>query len=94
MKTEISRRRVVAALAAGAAVNVPAIAMTMGGDRRSKSQLETLIAEPDQELLDLGRRYEAALAVEDAADEACTAAGQAFSAAQPAMPAVLRHRDR
>ena len=89
MKTTISRRGVIAALAAGAAVNVPANVMTAQALPAAPTASEP---RPDAELLDLGRRYEAALAIEDAADEACTAAGKALAAAQPAMPAVLRHR--
>ena len=96
MSSTISRRGVVAALAVGAAVNVPAIALT-GVAMPPASPPDVLNrratgAQSDAELLDLGRRYEDALEVEDAADEACTAAGEVLNAAQPAMPAVLRHQ--
>lgn len=89
MKTELTRRGVIAALTAGAAVNVPAIAMTVAV---LPSASAATGAQPDHALLDLGRRYDAALAAEDAASEARTATCEAFDAARPAMPDVLRHR--
>ena len=96
MRTEISRRGVVAALAVGAAAHVPAIAMTaaaMPPASPAPNLLDTRAtgAQPDAELLDLGRRYDVALAAEDAASEAWTAAGEAFDRARPVSPPAMRH---
>lgn len=90
MRTVLSRRGVIAALAAGAAINVPAIALTAGALPAVSAAPPAV--HPDQALLDLGRQYQVALDAEDAACDAWTGAWAAAREAQPVMPDALRHR--
>jgi hypothetical protein len=72
----LSRRTVLAALAAGAAANVPAIAAFATGDH------------PDRELLELGREYQKLEAAIHAAD----AVVKAYNEQEPQPRDVMRHR--
>ena len=77
---KLSRRAVIASLAAGAAANLPAIAAVAGGDH------------PDRELLELGREYgqlREAIKAADAQYEACS---PAFEEREPVPRDVMRHR--
>jgi hypothetical protein len=85
----LSRRGILAALAGAAAVNVPAIAMTMTAP---PAPAVPPVGHPDQALLNLGHQYDAALRVEDVACEAFTAAADAYDAVRPVPPNEMRHR--
>ena len=89
MSSTISRRGVVAALAVGVAVNVPAIAMTAKAPAGAPTASEP---HPDAEMLDLGRQYDAALEAGDAASETWTAACAAFDWARRVLSPAMRHR--
>jgi hypothetical protein len=77
---KLSRRTVIASLAAGAAASVPIIAAVAGGDH------------PDAELLELGREYgqlREAIAAANARHKVCAAA---FKGREPVLRDVMRHR--
>jgi hypothetical protein len=82
----VSRRGIVSGLlgvGALAAAAVPSLAADAGapfGDH------------PDRKLFGLAREYEAALKIEQAADARMIAISEAYEAAAPMMPDVLRHR--
>jgi hypothetical protein len=80
--SKLSRRSVIAALAAGAAANVPAIAtVTAAGDHH-----------PDAELIELGAEYQRLAILEQAADEHYARCSEAFDEAEPEPRDVMRHR--
>jgi hypothetical protein len=77
---KLSRRAVIASLAAGAVANVPVIAAVAGGDH------------PDRELLGLGREYLRLRAAERAADEHSARCYEAYERVEPGPSDALRHR--
>jgi hypothetical protein len=77
---KLSRRTIIASLAAGAAANVPVIAAVAGSDH------------PDRELLELGREYFRLRAAERAADEHSARCYEAYEKVEPAPSDALRHR--
>jgi hypothetical protein len=77
---KLSRRTIIASLAAGAAANVPVIAAVAGGDH------------PDRELLELGRQYDQLRAAIKAADARYEACSPAFEEREPVPRDVMRHR--
>jgi hypothetical protein len=77
----LSRRAVIASLAAGAAANVPAIAAVASIDDH-----------PDAELIELGREYQRLAALEKAVDEHYARCQAAYEEAEPEPRDVMWHR--